>query len=258
MKTGVVAVIGLGLVFAISVAAAPRSLYDAGQNKEGSGDQKKVRPFQNGAGPIVGNVEPGQDESPLKRGPLPGSDEEKRILNVLDEMDRNERRGMMNVPKEDGRLLRVLAESIGAQQVVEVGTSNGYSTIWLCLALRSTGGKVTTFEYDAHRAGLARQNFKRAGVEGLVTLVEGDAHVEVTKLTEPIDLVFLDADKPGYLDYLNKLLPLVRPGGLIVAHNMVSPAPDPAFVEAITTNPGLETIFLNMDAAGVGVSLKKR
>jgi predicted O-methyltransferase YrrM len=70
--------------------------------------------------------------------------------------------------------------------------------------------------------------------------------------------LFLDADKSGYLDYLEKLLPLVRQGGLILSHNMVRPAPDPAFVEAITTNPDLETIFLNMDAAGVGVTLKKR
>ena len=91
-----------------------------------------------------------------------------------------------------------------------------------------------------------------------MTLVEGDAHVEVTKLREPIDLLFIDADKEGYLDYLNKLLPLVRPGGLIVAHNMKSPPPDPRYVRAITTNPDLETVFLNMHSAGVAVTLKKR
>ncbi len=92
----------------------------------------------------------------------------------------------------------------------------------------------------------------------MVTLVEGDAHVEVVKLKEPIDLLFIDADKEGYLDYLNKLLPLVRPGGLIAAHNMNRPSPDPRYVEAITTNPDLETIFLNMHAAGMAVTLKKR
>ncbi len=115
-----------------------------------------------------------------------------------------------------------------------------------------------TYEFDARRAALARDNFKRAGVEHLVTLVEGDAHVEVTKLKEPIDLLFIDADKEGYLDYLTKLQPLVRAGGLIVAHNMRRPTPDPRYVKAITTNAELETIFVNMHAAGVAVTLKKR
>ena len=86
----------------------------------------------------------------------------------------------------------------------------------------------------------------------------GDAHAEIAKLKDPIDLLFIDADKGGYLDTLQKLLPLVRPGGLIVAHNMASPAPDPGYVRAVTTNPDLETVFLNMHDAGVGVTLKKR
>jgi predicted O-methyltransferase YrrM len=190
--------------------------------------------------------------------PLPKSDAERRILAVLDDLDRNQRWGNMNVPVEDGRLLRLLVESINAKHVVEIGTSNGYSGIWLCLALRATGGKLTTYEIDRRRAQLARDNFKRAGVDGIVTLVEGDAHIEVSKLREPMDLLFIDADKEGYLDYLTKLLPLVRPGGLIVAHNMKAPAPDPRFIRAITTNPDLETVFLNMHSAGVGVTLKKR
>ncbi len=198
------------------------------------------------------------DTPSLERPPLPKTAAEKKILSVLDDMDRNQRKGMMNVPVRDGRLLRLLAETISAKRVVEIGTSNGYSGIWLCLALRATGGKLTTYEIDARRAELARENFKRAGLDQVVTLVEGDAHDEITKLKEPIDLVFLDADKPGYIDYLKKLLPLVRPGGLIVAHNMNRPAPDPRYIEAITTDPDLETVFLNMQAAGLGVTLKKR
>ena len=189
---------------------------------------------------------------------IPKTEAEKKILNVLEDMHETQRRGMMNISLEDGRLLRLLTEAAGAKSVVEIGTSNGYSGIWFCLALRSTGGKLITHEIDSGRAELARENFKRAGVEELITLVEGDAHNEVTKLKEPIDILFLDADKPGYIDYLNKLLPLVRPGGLILAHNMNSPAPDPRYIRAITTNPDLETVFLHMDAAGMGVTLKKR
>ncbi len=105
---------------------------------------------------------------------------------------------------------------------------------------------------------MARDNFRKAGVDGLVAQVLGDAHKEVARLKDPIDLLFIDADKQGYLDYFTKLLPLVRPGGLIVAHNMASPPPGPAFVKAITTNPELETLFVNMESMGLGITLKKR
>jgi len=186
------------------------------------------------------------------------SDTEKRILAVLDDLDRNQRLRSLTVPLEDARLLRVLTEAINAKHVVELGTANGYSGIWFALALQATGGKLTTYEIDGERVKQARENFKRAGVDHLITVIEGDAHVEVTKLKEPIDLVFIDADKEGYFDYLNKLLPRVRPGGLLVAHNMRTPEPDPRYIKAITTDPDLETIFLNMHSAGVAVSLKKR
>jgi len=186
---------------------------------------------------------------------LPNTDAEKKILAVLQELEGGRR--MENVPPEDGRLLRVLTEAIGAKHVVEIGTSNGYSALWLSLALRNSGGKLITHEIDPQRVALARASFKRAGVDDIVTVVEGDAHETVTRMKEPIDLVFIDADKEGYLDYLNKLLPLVRPGGLVVAHNMNPAQADPRYVDAITKNPALETIFLHMEGTGVGVTLKK-
>lgn len=189
---------------------------------------------------------------------LPKNADEERILKVLDDVFANQRRGSMSVPTHDGRILRVLAESIGAKHIVELGTSVGYSGLWFSLALKATGGRLTTYELDGERAARARANFQRAGVEGIVTIVEGDAHVEVMKLKEPIDILFLDADKEGYVDYLNKLLPLVRPGGLIVAHNMVERMAHPPYLEAITTNPALDTVFVNMSDSGIGVSLKKR
>lgn len=191
------------------------------------------------------------------QAPVAKSQTEKTILAVLDEMDRTQRGGNMNVPAEDGRLLRILAESIGAKHIVEIGTSNGYSGIWQCLALKATGGKLTTFEIDARRAAMARENFKKAGVEDLVTLIEGDAHEKVAQIEGPVDIVFLDADKEGYLDYLNKLLPKVRPGGLIIGHNINPGQSDPEFIKAITTNPDLETLILN-HTGGISVTLKKR
>jgi predicted O-methyltransferase YrrM len=191
------------------------------------------------------------------RDPLAKSDAERKILAVLDEMDRTQRRGNMNVPTEDGRLLRLLTEAVGAKHVVEIGTSNGYSAIWQALALKATGGKLTTFEIDSRRAAMARENLRKAGVEDVVTVIEGDAHEEVEQVDGPIDILFLDADKEGYIDYLNKLLPKLRPGGLIVAHNINPRQADPRFVEAITTNPDLETLILN-HTGGVSVTLKKR
>jgi caffeoyl-CoA O-methyltransferase len=195
--------------------------------------------------------------APAEQPPMPANKEEKKILSVLDDMDRNQRRGMMNVPIEDGRLLRLLTEAVNAKHAVEIGTSNGYSGIWLCLALQATGGKLTTYEIDAYRASLARENFKRAGVDNIVTLIEGDAHKEVTKLKEPIDVLFIDADKEGYIDYLNKLSPLVRPGGLILTHNVDMRGQLQDYVEAITSKPDLETVFYQQ-GRGMSVTLKKR
>jgi caffeoyl-CoA O-methyltransferase len=204
-------------------------------------------------GPPRGGTAGSSMEGPAK----PKNEAEKKILDVLDDMDRNQRRGMMNVPTWDGRMLRLLTEAVGAKHVVEIGTSNGYSGIWFCLALRNTGGKLTTHDIDAGRAALARKNFKRAGVENMVTLVQGDAHQEVTKLKGPIDVVFIDADKEGYPDYLKKLLPLVRPGGLILAHNLnMRGGGISEYIEAVTTNPDLETLLFQRSS--LGVTVKKR
>jgi caffeoyl-CoA O-methyltransferase len=206
--------------------------------------QPPGRGFSGRRGPGFSNLE--------GNTPLPADEQEKKILSVLEDMDRNQSRGMMNVPQEDGRILRLLTEAVGAKHVVEIGTSNGYSGIWFCLALRTTGGKLTTHDIDEGRASLARENFKRAGVDNMVTLVMGDAHETVTRIKEPIDVLFIDADKEGYPDYLKKLLPLVRPGGLILSHNINSTGQD--YVNAITKNPNLETIQVQ----GVTVTLKKR
>jgi caffeoyl-CoA O-methyltransferase len=197
------------------------------------------------------------ETNPDKR-PLPADPTEQKILNLIEELAQDDSSNLM-VPLEDGRLLRMLAESTGARNVVEVGTYNGYSALWFCLALRTTGGKITTHEISPKYVALARQNFKKAGVEDLVTIVEGDAHETVTKLKEPIDLLFIDADKPGYADYLKKLLPLVRPGGLIVAHNTTNTGRQmPDYFTAVTADPNLESIFIGQQSVGMGITLKKR
>jgi predicted O-methyltransferase YrrM len=184
---------------------------------------------------------------------LAGSEAEKRVYDTLREAQRTGAT-YLNVSPSDGRVLRVLAESSGAKNIVEIGTSTGLSGLWLSLAAMQTGGKITTFEIDPGRAATARRHFQQAGVDRLITIVEGDAHQTIARLKDPIDLLFIDADKEGYLDYFTKLLPLVKPGGLILAHN-VNSAPD--YLRAVTTNPALETIFVG-DGQDLGVTLKKR
>lgn len=193
------------------------------------------------------------DKKPLATDPT-----EQKVLGLIEELAQSDTSNLM-VPLEDGRLLRMLTEATGAKNVVEIGTYNGYSTLWFCLALRTTGGKITTHELSAKNIAMARENFKKAGVEDLVTIVEGDAHETVAKLKGPIDILFIDADKPGYADYLKKLLPLVRPGGFILAHNTTNTARQmPDYFDAVTTDPNLDTIFLGQQSIGIGVTLKKR
>jgi len=187
------------------------------------------------------------------RPPIAKNEAEKKILAVLEGIVKSHQT-YLSVPMQDGRALRLLAESSGARNVVEIGTSTGYSGLWFCLALQSTGGHLTTFELDHGRATTARGHFKEAGVDNLVTIIEGDAHQNVAKLKGPVDLAFIDADKNGYMDYLDKVRPLVRPGGLILAHN-VDMVPD--YVKAVTTSADLETIFY-MEGGGLAVTLKKR
>src|SRR5688572_7796730 len=192
-------------------------------------------------------------------GQLPPSRDEgeKKILSVIDTMNRTGAT-YLSVPIADGRVLRVLTEAVGAKHVVEIGTSTGFSGLWFCLALRKTGGKLTTFELDPGRAATARKYFQQAGCDKLITVVEGDAHQSIATLKkQPLDLVFIDADKEGYLDYLEKLLPLVRPGGLLVAHNVSMAAVAEGYLKAVKANPDLET-FLYSEGASMSVTLKKR
>lgn len=198
----------------------------------------------------------GSGESLVEAPPMARNDAEKKALETLETMRQGPR--YANVPTTDGRLLRLLTESVNAQVVVEIGTSTGESGVWFALALRATGGHLFTYEIDEGRANIAQENFRKAGVDDLITIIRGDAHETVKQHKDPIDVLFLDADKEGYIDYFEKLLPLVRPGGLIIAHNMNPRMADPRYVTAITTNPQLETLILLKEGGGVSVTLKKR
>ncbi|KAF1080664.1 MAG: O-methyltransferase [Candidatus Rifleibacterium amylolyticum] len=123
-----------------------------------------------------------------------------------------------------GMFLQILAQSCRAGRILEIGTLGGYSGIWLARAL-ADNGKLVTIEYEAKHAEVARRNFDLAGVGSGVTIINADAKPALTSLIEksvdPFDLVFIDADKPGYVDYLALSLRLSHQGTVIVADNVV-------------------------------------
>jgi len=237
------------------IDAASARLRERDSNKDGKLTPEEL-PRRQFRGRPMNDRGPVESSGGPQKSALPKDDDEKRVLNALAEARKGQR--YANVSEADGRLMRQLTEAVNAKRVVELGTSTGESGLWFSLALRKTGGKLFTHDIDAGRIAVARENFKQAGVDNLITIVEGDAHQTAGKNTDPIDVLFIDAEKEGYDAYLKELLPLVRPGGLIIAHNMRTPTPNPRYIEAITTNPDLDSSFVLMDGAGVGITLKKR
>lgn len=166
-------------------------------------------------------------------------------------------RGLSIMPSE-GEYLSNLAKKLNARRVLEIGTASGYSGVWLGLALRETGGRLITLEIDPERHSHAVRNFKEAGLDDIVDARLTDALKEIPKLEGPFDLVFIDAWKPDYAKYLAMTLPMVRSGGIIIAHNVRNQQREmPEFLEAIRNNPALSTEFVEVTRSGFSVSTKK-
>lgn len=130
--------------------------------------------------------------------------------------------GLWQVPRETGLLFNIVLRHSGAKRILEIGTSSGYSGLFLADAARANGGKLITCEYSAYKIELARQSFAQAGLRDYVELVEGDALQTVELLEGPFDFVFIDAIKEEYPFYLSMIWPKLRVGGLVVADNMIS------------------------------------
>lgn len=193
---------------------------------------------------------------------------------LLDEIARgNATRGLPLVDAEVGALLRVLATSIGASRILEIGTAIGYSGIWLAGALPA-GGMLVTMELDEARAREARENFARAGVGDRVSVVVGDAQLKIAKVAGPFDLIFQDGNKSLYTPLLDRLVALLRPGGLLVTDNVLwagevvpgfqkTPRKNPdetraiiEYNERVAAHPQLLTSILPL-RDGVSISVKR-
>ena len=140
----------------------------------------------------------------------------------------------IHVSAAQGRLLQLLARSVGARRILEIGTLAGYSTIWLARALPEDG-RLVTLEADAKHAAVARANLERAGLAARVTLIEGAALETLPRLAGegPFDFTFVDADKASLAEYLDHALRLSRPGALIVLDNVVR---DGRVIDAASTD----------------------
>jgi caffeoyl-CoA O-methyltransferase len=137
----------------------------------------------------------------------------------LAEADREQLR-RINISATEGKLLQVLALAVGAKRILEIGTLGGYSGIHLARVLPEDG-RLVTLEIDPHHAAVARRNFERAGVSHKVDIHLGPASETLQKLAgeAAFDVIFIDADKEGYPEYLRLSLPLLREGGLLLADN---------------------------------------
>ena len=127
----------------------------------------------------------------------------------------------IDVAPNQGKLLHLLARLAGARTILELGTLAGYSTIWLARAVPADGGRVVTLELVPEHAEVARRNLDEAGVGDRVEILVGDALETLATLDGPFDMVFMDADKQRTAEYFEHALTLTRPGGLIVADNVV-------------------------------------
>jgi predicted O-methyltransferase YrrM len=188
---------------------------------------------------------------PIGRGEAVSLKVEQRIpeaiRQVLDEVEAfcREHPGMYNVPPDAGHFLHILARALGARRVLEIGTSSGYSALWLAAALRETGGRLITVERDAARVNLARKHFRRAGLAERIELRMGDASRVLRKVRGPFDLVFFDASKHDQLDHLQMIFDQIPPGGVIVSDNALThPEELAAYHSFVRTHPQLESLMV--------------
>ncbi len=176
------------------------------------------------------------------------------------------------VDPEVGVLLETLVRATHASRVLEIGTAIGYSTIWLARALPAEG-TLFTIEIDPRRAALARSHLDRAGLSGKVHVMEGDAARLVHKVSGPFDLIFQDGHKPHYVLLLDRLVSLLRMGGLMVTDNVLwdgevvpgfTDAPSnrvedteaiALFNQRLSTHPSLRTAWVPL-RDGVALSVK--
>ena len=144
----------------------------------------------------------------------------RRLLNEL-EVFGQKHGGYFNIPPDTGEFFYILVLISKAKNILEVGTSNGYSTIWLGEAVKQNKGKITTIEISEHKVKMAAENFKRAKLDKTIKIIHGDALKEIPKLKDEFDFLFLDAVKEDYINYFKLGYPKLTKNAVIVADNVI-------------------------------------
>jgi len=171
---------------------------------------------------------------------------------------RGHQTGMWNISPREGLYLYNLVIHHHLKRGLEIGSANGYSSIWIASGMQATGGHLLTLEIDEGRASLARENFRAAGVEAYVSIEQVDALQEIPRLKGPFDFVFIDAWKEDYVRYLDMVVPLVPPGGVIVAHNVKDMESQlQEFIQKVKTSPELKTTFADPGPGGFSISIRQ-
>ncbi len=145
-----------------------------------------------------------------------------------------------NIPRVTGGLINMFIKMMNAKNALEIGTSNGYSGLWIAKALKETGGRLTTIEFYEKRQSIAVDNFKKCGVMDIIRPLQGDAIETILAFSpdEKFDFVFIDANKRQYVEYFNLIKPHLTPKVLIVADNITSHAEKvQTFIDAVDADP---------------------
>lgn len=169
-------------------------------------------------------------------------------LEKIDTRDRTDGTTRMarlrQIPPDTGRFVALLAASAPPGKLVEIGTSAGYSTLWLALAARLRHCRVVTFEVLEAKVALARETFELAEVNDVVQLRHGDARELLTE-AEPLPFCFLDAEKEHYADCYDLIVPRLVPGGILIADNVVSHANDlQSFIDKAESDPRVDSVVV--------------
>lgn len=189
---------------------------------------------------------------PALRALLSALEEEGR-RNDAREQDR--RRKLLNLEPQTAKLLSILVRSSRREHILEIGTSNGYSTLWLAWAV-GAGGRVTSIERDAHKQALADANLRHVGLRDRVALLHGDATAIVAALPGPFDCVFFDADRRSAPAQLALLLPKLTPEVFLLADNVLShPAEIAPYLGMLEQLPAFERLVIPV---GKGLSVAYR
>jgi caffeoyl-CoA O-methyltransferase len=159
-----------------------------------------------------------------------------------------------NVERQTGRWLALLVRATNARQLLEIGSSNGVSTIWLAAAARQNGGQVIGTEILPERVAEANRNLAEAGLDGVARVVAGEARATVASLPGPFDLVFIDAEKDDYVDHFAAVVDRVEIGGLILADNVISHDLS-AYQAMLRSRSDVETVTVPIDR-GVEFTVK--